>query len=75
MDREKYFYALSKVLDGEHKRAGIGTYGEKTVHSVLKNYFEPFEDSHEQKVGGFVVDIVGDNGIIQIQTAAFDRIP
>lgn len=74
MDREKYFYALSKVLDGEHKRAGIGTYGEKTVHSVLKNYFEPFEDSHEQKVGGFVADIVGENGIIEIQTAGFDRL-
>ena len=74
MDREKYFYALSKVLNGEHKRAGIGTYGEKTVHSVLKNYFEPYEDSHEQKIGGFVADIIGENGIIEIQTAGFDRL-
>lgn len=74
LDREKYFYALSKVLDGEHKRAGIGTYGEKTVHSVLKNYFEPFEDSHEQKIGGFIADIVGENGIIEIQTAGFDKL-
>lgn len=74
MDREKYYYALSKVIDGEHKRAGIGTYGEKTVHSVLKNYFEPYEDNHEQKIGGFVADIIGENGIIEIQTAGFDRL-
>lgn len=74
MDRERYYNALCKVLDGEHIRAGIGTLGEKTVHSVLKNYFEPSADSHEQKVGGFVADIVGENGIMEIQTAGFDKL-
>ena len=74
MDRERYYNALRKVLDGEHIRAGIGTYGEKTVHSVLKNYFEPYADSHEQKIGGFVADIVGEDGIIEIQTAGFDKL-
>lgn len=74
MDRERYYNALRKVLDGEHIRAGIGTYGEKTVHSVLKNYFEPYADSHEQKVGGFVADIVGEDGIIEIQTAGFEKL-
>lgn len=74
MDKERYYNALRKVIDGEHIRAGIGTYGEKTVHSVLKNYFEPFADSHEQKIGGFVADIVGENGIIEIQTAGFDKL-
>lgn len=74
MDRERYYNALCKVLDGEHVRAGIGTYGEKTVHSVLKNYFEPYADSHEQKIGGFVADIIGEDGIIEIQTAGFDRL-
>ncbi len=74
MDIERYFNALSRVLNDEHKRAGIGTYGEKTIHSVLKCYFEPFEDNHEQKIGGFVADIVGESGIIEIQTAGFDRL-
>lgn len=74
MDRERYYNALCKVLDGEHLKAGIGTYSEKTVHAVLKNYFEPYADSHEQKVGGFVADIVGEDGIIEIQTAGFDRL-
>lgn len=73
-DRERYYNALCKVLDGEHIRAGIGTYGEKTVHSVLKNYFEPYADSHEQRVGGFVADIVSEDGIIEIQTAGFDKL-
>lgn len=74
MDKERFYNALRTVLDGEHIRAGIGTYGEKTVHSVLKNYFEPCADGHEQKVGGFVADIVGEDGIIEIQTAGFDKL-
>lgn len=74
MDKERFYNALRTVLDGEHVRAGIGTYGEKTVHSVLKNYFEPCADGHEQKIGGFVADIVGEDGIIEIQTAGFDKL-
>ncbi len=74
MDKEAFYSALEKVTQGEHIRAGIGTYGEKTVHAVLKNYFEPYGDSHEQKIGGFVADIVGENGIIEIQTAGFDKL-
>lgn len=74
MDREKFFAAADKVLSGEHIRAGIGTYGEKTVHSVLKNYFEPYSDGQECRIGSFVADIVGENGIIEIQTAGFDKL-
>ncbi len=74
MDKQRFFDSVEKVLNGEHIRAGIGTYGEKTVHSVLKNYFEPYAESHEQKVGGFVADIVGEDGIIEIQTADFARL-
>lgn len=71
MDKQRFYEARSRVLNGEHLRAGIGTYGEKTVHAVLKNYFEPYDDSHESKVGGFVADIVGEDGIIEIQTGDF----
>jgi hypothetical protein len=73
-DKERYYNALNKVLSGEHIRSGIGTYGEKTVHAVLKNYFAPYCDCHEQKVGGFVADIVCEDGIIEIQTAGFDKL-
>lgn len=74
MDKERFYSALQAVTSGEHIRAGIGTYGEKTVHAVLKNYFEPYADSHEQKIGGFVADIVGEDGIIEIQTGSFERL-
>lgn len=74
MDKEKFYNALQTVTSGKYVRAGIGTYGEKTVHAVLKNYFEPYSDGHEQKIGGYVADIVGEDGIIEIQTAGFDRL-
>lgn len=74
MDKERFYNALDTVLNGEHIRAGIGTYGEKTVHAVLKNYFEQYSDGHEKKIGSYVADIVGEDGIIEIQTAGFDRL-
>ncbi|MCH5349444.1 MAG: hypothetical protein J1E40_08985 [Oscillospiraceae bacterium] len=74
MNKERFYDALNTVLTGEHVRAGIGTYGEKTVHAVLKNYFEPYSDGHELKIGDFVADIVGEDGIIEIQTGSFDRL-
>ncbi|MDR0986161.1 MAG: hypothetical protein LBL98_00485 [Ruminococcus sp.] len=52
----------------------IGTLGEKGVHAYLKKRFEEHTDSHEIKIGGFVADIVGEQGIIEIQTAAFERL-
>ncbi|MCM1382729.1 MAG: hypothetical protein NC192_12395 [Muribaculaceae bacterium] len=74
MDKERFYNAVQTVTSGEHVRAGIGTYGEKTVHAVLKNYFEPYYDGHERKIGGYVADIVGEDGIIEIQTAGFDKL-
>jgi hypothetical protein len=52
----------------------IGTLGEKTLHAVLKQYYEPDSARHEVKVGSFVADIVSDEGIIEIQTRAFDKL-
>ncbi len=74
MDKERFLDSVQKVVGKEHQRSGIGTYGEKTVHAVLKNYFEPYPDSHEQKIGGFVADIVGEDGIIEIQTGGFEKL-
>ena len=48
--------------------------GEKTLHAVLKNYFEPFDDNQEIKIGGFVADIVGESGIIEIQTRGLKKL-
>lgn len=59
---------------GGLSRKGIGTLGEKTLHVVLKRYMEPYESSHEVKVGSYIADIVGENGIVEIQTSGFDKL-
>ncbi len=74
LDTMRFEKALEAVLNGETTRSGIGTLGEKTTHAVLKAYFEPFEDSREVKIGRFVADIAGENGIIEIQTRSFNRL-
>ncbi len=62
------------VLFSEHERSGIGTLGERTLHLILKNYFEPDPSCHEQKVGRYVADIKNDSGITEIQTRGFGRL-
>ncbi len=74
MDKIRFTEACKKVSGGEQLKSGVGTLSEKTVHAVLKNYFEPFTDSQEQKICGFVADIAGENGIIEIQTKGFDKL-
>lgn len=74
MDREQFAAACRRVLEGERPPAGIGTLGEKTLHAVLKHYLEPYEGSHEVKIGSYVADIVGEQGIIEIQTGSFQRL-
>lgn len=53
---------------------GIGTLGEKTLHYILKQYYEPDESKQEIKVGRFVADIKNDAGIIEIQTRGFHNL-
>ncbi len=56
------------------KSRGIGTLGEKTLHAVLKQYFEPDTAKHEVKLGGYVADIINETGIIEVQTRQFDKL-
>lgn len=71
-DGERFAKALAAAVPGG--REGIGTYKEKTLHAVLKRYFEPDAAKHEIRVDGFVADIVNDNGIIEIQTRSFNAL-
>lgn len=58
-----------------HQRdGGIGTLGEKSIHAILKCYFDGNPDNHEQSVGESVADIVGEYGVIEIQTRQFRRL-
>ncbi len=74
MDREHFTAAKNAVLSAERERNGIGTLGEKTLHAVLKAYCEPSLYSREVKIGRYVADIVGENGIIEIQTRDFNHL-
>jgi hypothetical protein len=72
MDKELFLSACDKIINGEKQKNGIGTLQEKTLHKILKCYFEPFEINQEVRIGGYVADIVGENGIIEIQTRNFN---
>lgn len=57
-----------ETLLSAHSRSGIGTLGERTLHLILKRYFEPDSSYHEQKAGKFVADIKKGDSITEIQT-------
>ena len=72
MDKERFQRAIKAA--SARQRGRIGTLGEKGVHNTLKHYYEPDTDCHEVAVGGYVADIVGENGIIEIQSASFGKL-
>ena len=48
--------------------AASARWAKKALHLALKYYFAPDPECHEIPVGGFVADIVGERGVIEIQT-------
>lgn len=74
MDKQLFDNICDEVIDQKQGMNGIGTLSEKTVHSVLKNYFSPDQINHEIKVGGFVADICTGNEIVEIQTRQFYKL-
>lgn len=64
-------FAFSTAVNAvgvDRERQLIGTLQERTLHAVLKHYYEPNTDFHEKKIGGFYADIANEKGIIEIQT-------
>lgn len=74
MDRIKFKESCEKTVCMDRIKNGIGTLSEKTLHAVLKRYFENNETNHEIKVGSFVADIANAEGIIEIQTRNFNKL-
>ena len=52
----------------------IGTLGEKSLHSALKDWYAQAGDRLEAKVDGFHIDILRHNLLIEIQTANFSSL-
>ena len=48
---------------------GIGTYKEKSLHYILKSFFESDTDYHEVAYRGYVADVKRDDFITEIQTS------
>lgn len=74
-EQKSQFDAVTReVLTSEHRREGIGTLGEHTLHLILKKYFEPDISKHEQKIGRYVADIINASGVTEVQTRSFSRL-
>ena len=66
------FGKIKELIKQEEKQNSIGTKKERTLHQYLKYYFCNESIYHEQKLKGYIVDILKDNQIIEIQTSAFN---
>lgn len=74
-EKQRFGEACARVMyENAAKEGGIGTLGEKTLHAVLKRFYEPDETCREIKIGSFYADIAKGNRIIEIQTRAFDKL-
>ncbi len=74
LDRDAFEQAKLKVLLKQHDPHGFGTLQEKTVHAVMKLYYEPNEDCHEVPIEGYIADIYTGERIIEIQNGNFNRL-
>lgn len=75
IDVDKFNAALDSALQRERGLHGsVGTQNEKLLHAVLKNYYAPYSDDQEIKIGGYFADAVCEDGIFEIQTRALYKL-
>ena len=73
-DQTAFEDAKKRIIGVDRQRLGIGTLSEKTVHAILKNYYEPDEDKQEIPIKNYVADIYADGEIIEIQTRQLNKL-
>lgn len=72
-EKERFKAACEEIIESGRDQNGIGTLSEKTLHAVLKRWFELDGGICEIKFGRYVADVVlGERGIFEIQTRAFN---
>lgn len=74
MEDKAFYEACQIIFNNQDRNTGIGTLGEKTLHAVLKYYFEPDSTYHEIRYRGFVADIAYEDQVVEIQTRSFDKL-
>lgn len=72
-DRKAFEEAKKRIIGTDRQRLGIGTLSEKTVHAILKNYYEPDEDRQEIPLENYVADIFTNGEVIEIQTRQLNK--
>jgi hypothetical protein len=81
MDKSKFAYYCKEAIIQKHQRYNIGTYFEKRMHTVLKNYICSDQNYHEvvvsdteldrKKTSNYIADILIEDKIFEIQTGSF----
>ena len=56
------------------KFSGIGELKEKSLHAALKRWYALPTDGVEVKIEGFIIDLVRENTLVEIQTRSFAKI-
>lgn len=73
IDNERFEEVRKGIIGVDRQRPTIGTLAEKTMHVILKNYYEPDEDKQEIPIDRYVADIYSNGEIIEIQTRQFNK--
>lgn len=74
MEKERFTKICLHYRDGIRDRVGIGTLGEKTLHAILKDYFQEDRSFQEFTIDGYVADVVSEGEIIEIQSKDLYRL-
>lgn len=74
-ERDRFSEALNAAetrVRGMH--GSVGTQNEKLIHAALKNYYAPFGDEQEIKIGKYCADALNADGVLEIQTRALKKL-
>ena len=74
MDAQRFAQACLWAVSEERQPQGIGTLGEKTLHSAVKYYFQPDPHQREVRMGRFVADALTEEGVVEVQTRSFEKL-
>ena len=74
MNRERFSEICLRYRDRIRERSVIGTLSEKTLHAILKDYFESNSEYQEVKINGYFADVARAGEIYEIQTRDLYRL-
>ena len=74
MDQDRFLEACRQARSGAGRDEGIGTLGEKILHSAVKRYFQPDPALREVRCGPYVADAMAEGGVVEVQTRDLRRL-